>query len=95
MKDKKFDEYMSYYKTLPLKEKQNILIEQLKMLSSVTNQLCQEVGVDNEVIVNRELLDLNSNNYTEDDFAEALVVLVSSVQDSICDFCEKISGDSE
>ena len=86
---------MSYYKTLPLKEKQNILIEQLKMLSSVTNQLCQEVGVDNEVIVNRELLDLNSNNYTEDDFAEALVVLVSSVQDSICDFCEKISGDSE
>lgn len=95
MVEEKFDEYMSYYKTLPLKEKQNILIEQLKMLSSVTNQLCQEVGVDNEVIVNRELLDLNSNNYTEDDFAEALVVLVSSVQDSICDFCEKISGDSE
>ena len=95
MVEENFDEYMSYYKKLPLKEKQNILIEQLKMLSSVTNQLCQEVGVDNEVIVNRELLDLNSNNYTEDDFAEALVVLVSSVQDSICDFCEKISGDSE
>ena len=95
MKGENFDEYMSYYKSLPLKEKQSILFNQLKMLSSITNQLCQEVGVNNEVIVNRELLDMNSNNYTEDDFAEALVVLVSSVQNSICDFCEKISGDNE
>ncbi len=62
------------------------------MLSSITNQLCQEVGTKNEMLVNREFLDMNHDNYTEDDFAEALVVLVNFVQNSICDFCEKISS---
>ena len=95
MLDENFDEYMSYYKSLPLKEKQSILMDQLKMLSSITNQLCQEVGARNEMLVNRELLDINHDNYTEDDFAEAMVVLVNSVQNSICDFCEKISGNVE
>ena len=92
MINEEFSEYMAYFKTLPLKEKQGILIDQLKLLSTLTNQLCHEVGSSNEVLVNRELLDMSHDNYSEDDFAEALIVLVNSVQNSICDFCDKISS---
>lgn len=86
-----FDEYMSYYKELPLKEKQGIIMKQLKMLASFTNSLCKEIGVDNEMVVNKELLDIEVNEYTEDDFSEAVVVLLNSVQNSICDFHDKFS----
>lgn len=81
-----FDEYMKFFKNQSLKEKQNIIYEQLRMLAALTNNMCKEIEVDNEIIINKELLDLKNKNYTEDDFAEALIVLINSIQNSICDY---------
>ena len=85
-----FNEYMTYYKKLPLKEKQGIVIDQLKLLALLTNKMCKEIGVQNEMILNKEIVDLEKGNYTEDDFAEAVITLVNSVQNSICDFDIKL-----
>ena len=90
-----FNEYMTYYKSLPLKEKQAIIINQLKMLATLTNKMCEEIGQDNRMILNTELSDLKNDNYTEDDFAEAVITLVNSVQNSICDFDLKLTEISE
>ena len=90
-----FNEYMTYYKSLPLKEKQTIIIDQLKMLTTLTHKMCEEIGQDNEMILNTELSDLKDDNYTEDDFAEAVITLVNSVQNSICDFDLKLTEISE
>lgn len=80
-----FNEYMEFFKSQPLKEKQSIIVDQMKTLAGFTNSLCAEVGAKSEVLINRELIDLKKENYTEDDFAEAVVVLVNSIQNSICD----------
>lgn len=85
------DEYMDFFKSQPLKEKQSIIYEQLQMLAGFTNKLCTELNIPNEVIVNKELLDLKKDNYTEDDFAEAIIVLINSIQNSICDYSTGIS----
>ena len=85
-KEETFDEYMEYFKSLTLREKQGVVLDQLKLLASSSNMICKEIGSDNEVLSNKELLDMNKETYTEDDFAEAVVVLVSSIQNSICDF---------
>lgn len=84
------EEYMEYFKKEPLKEKQSIIYEQLKMLASFTNDMCNEFNIPNEMIINKELLDLHNDNYTEDDFAEAVIVLVNSIQNSICDYSNGI-----
>lgn len=86
MKQEEFDKYMESYKKLTLLEKQDIIVKQLKILASFTNSLCKEIGADNNIMINKELLDLKNNNYTEDDFAEAVIVLINSLQNSICDF---------
>lgn len=80
-----FNEYMEYFKKQPLKVKQDIIFVQMKRLAGFTNNLCEELGIETEMIINRELIDLNKEYYTEDDFAEAIIVLVNSIQNSICD----------
>lgn len=92
MKDENFEEYMTFFKEQSLKEKQNIIYEQLQMLAGFANNLCEELDIDNEVILNRELLDLKNDNYTQDDFAEAIIVLINSIQNSICDYSNGISN---
>ncbi len=85
------DEYMTFFKEQTLKEKQSIIYEQLRMLVSFTNKLCTELNIPNEPILNKEILDLNNSNYTEDDFAEAIIVLINSIQNSVCDYANGIS----
>lgn len=86
IENENFEEYMTYFKTLSLKEKQEIALEQLKMISSLSNEMCNTLNIKNEILVNRELLDLRKENYTEDDFSEAIIVLINSIQRSLCDF---------
>lgn len=90
-REETIDEYMEYFKSLTLREKQGVVIDQLKMLASSSSAICKEIGSDNEVLANKELLDVNKDSYTEDDFAEAVVVLVNSVQNSFCDFHLKLA----
>ena len=78
-----FNEYMTYYKGLPLKEKQGIIIDQLKMLEILTNKMCSEIGVSSERIFNTE-------NSSEEDFNDTVITLINSIQNSICDFNLKL-----
>lgn len=89
--EENINDYIKYFKEQTLKEKQSIIYEQLQVLMSLTNSLCKELNIENEPILNKEILDLNNNNYSEDDFAEAIIVLINSIQNSICDYANGIS----
>lgn len=91
MMNEDINEYMKFFKEQPLKEKQSIIYEQLQMLAGFTNSLCTELQIDNEPLLNREVLDLKKDEYTEDDFAEAVIVMINSIQNSICDYANGIS----
>ena len=86
-----FKEYMEYFKNQPLKEKQSIILDQLKILTSFSNSMCKELDLKNEILVDKEVLDVNKREYTEDDFAEAVVVYINSIQNSICDYVDGIT----
>ena len=86
------DEYMIFFKKQGLKEKQSIIYEQLQILARFTNDLCKNINVSNELILNKEILDLKKESYTEDDFTEAIIVLINSIQNSICDYSNGISN---
>ena len=86
-----FNEYIKDFKKLELSEKKKILLNQLKMMASVTNDMCKTFGSDNEIIVNQELLNVSKENTSDEEYVEALIVLVNSIQNSISDFNFKIS----
>ena len=86
-----FNKYVKDFKKLPLKEKQQIAFDQLKMLAVATHTLCKEINANNELLINEELSDVEKGHYSEDDFAEAIMVLTNSIQNSISDFHLKLS----
>ena len=86
-----FEEYIEYFKGLPLKQKQEIIIDELKLLTAMTNKMCKEIDANNEVILSKEVVDINKENYTEDNFSDALITYICSVKNSLDDFSIKLT----
>ena len=86
-----FEQYMEEFKNNSLEEKKSIALEQLKLISGLTNKMCEEVGVKNEIIVTPDIVEAAKENRKEEDFVEAVVVYASSIQNSICDFVDKFT----
>ena len=83
--------YMQEYKTKTLEEKKSIALEQLKLLASLTNKMCEEVGIENELFITKDIVEALDKNCSEEDFVEAVVVFASSIQNSLCDFTDKFT----
>lgn len=86
-----FDNYIENIKNKSLEEKQKLLFKQLTSIASLTNTMCRTIGVESHLLVNDELLNIMKSDYTEDEYITALMALSSSIQESLCDFDDKIS----
>lgn len=86
MEQENFSDYLKYFKGLELKDKQAIVIQQLKLLVSLTDKMCDQVDVKTKINGLEELVDLKHRKYSEDDYTEAILVLINSIQESLCDF---------
>ena len=89
------DEYIDYFKGLDLKTKQEIIIDELKLLTGLTNKMCKEIGSPNKMLINREVSDMNKDDYTEDDFSEAVISYICSIKNSLSDFNIKLTEISD
>lgn len=86
-----FANYIENIKNKSLEEKQKLLFKQLTSIASLTNTMCRTIGVESHLLVNDELLNIMKSDYTEDEYITALMALSSSIQESLCDFDDKIS----
>lgn len=87
-----FEEYMTEFNAKDLKEKQEIIYTQLKLLAAYSNAMCKNLNIKNEILLSKDLLDMKNKNYTEDEFANTMIVLINSVQESINDFTIGLSN---
>ena len=89
--DKEFNEYMNFFKEQSKSEKEKIVYDQLYTLAGITNKICTEYGIKNELILSNDLVSVKNGNYTDDEYLNALIVLINSIQNSICDFSDSVS----
>lgn len=90
-----FNDYIEQYKKLKLKDKQKIIINLLKEDIMVLHKLITEQeDEDDEVkmLYNREILDVNDDDYSEEDFSEAVIVYLYSIRELIAEYIEKKGG---
>lgn len=80
------DEYLEYFKKLSKEEKQKIIIDELKMLTGMTNKMCNEIGATNSILLSKELSNVNENNYED-----AVITYICSIKNSLCDFSNKLT----
>lgn len=92
---KNFDAFIEEYKELALIDKQQILIKDLKELIALFQELCKIYRIDYELLVNREILDINNTNYGEDDFTEAIYVYIQIFKDVLSTFLLQTMPDED
>lgn len=67
----------------------------MKELIAVFQNLCNLYGVQHDLLLNREIVDINKDNYTEDDFVEAIYVYIQSFKEILSDFLIPLIKDDE
>lgn len=80
---KEFDSYIEKYKKLKLEDKRSIIEKEFKETISLLDRINELAGIKSEVLINRELVDLNKEISSEDDFLEGVLVYITSIQELI------------
>ncbi len=88
--DVNFDNYISKYKNLPLKEKKELAEKELRELLVTLNLLNEKYNGESTVLFNREILDLKKDDATEEDFVEAVFVYIYSIKELIASLLESL-----
>lgn len=83
-----FNKYIEGFKLLPLNEKQKIVEDQSKQLLGFIEKLKNDLNIKDELIFNKEIL----NTSTSDDFAEAMLVYITMIQESFAKYVDYISN---
>jgi len=86
-----FENYIDAYKNLTTNEKRAEIISELKNMLAIVEKLSTDLGIEHEILLNKEILDLSNSTVLEDDYLEAVFVYVISLQDSLGAFLENIS----
>lgn len=89
IKDSNFDNYVEKYKNLPLKEKKELVKNQIEELLYFLNELNKRNGKNIQTLFNREILDLKKEDATEADFVEAMFVYIYSIKELIASLVDE------
>ena len=67
--------------SLPKEEKAKEIINQLKKNIAMYQSLCRQYGYNDDLILNREILDAAKENATTDDYYKAIYAYLRSLED--------------
>ena len=85
-----FGGLMEYYKHLPLELKRKEIISELEDVISSYSKICTQFGVMPDMVLNKEMLNINKRNLTEDEFLHALFAYINTLQDISSQFINKM-----
>ena len=90
IQDKDFNEYIESYKKLKLKDKQELIETELKKIIVLINTKNKELGLEESMLYNREILDTKKESVNNDDFAESVFVYINSIEELLADYINKV-----
>lgn len=90
MKQEQFDEFIEAYTKLPRKRQQEEILKKLKNIVAITMMVGERFEINQEILLNKELLDLKTDNVSEKDFYEGVFVYINSLEESLCALLENI-----
>ena len=89
--DSSFNQYVNAYKKLPLQKKKEMVNEETKKLIAFIEKINADMGIKEQTLFNREILDLNSDNVSDDDFVEAMFVYIYSIREALSIYFNTVS----
>ena len=86
-----FGALIEYYKLLPKDTKKLEIINQVQELISCYSKICTKFGVMPNMSLNKEMLNFNNPEISEDDFLNAMYAYLNALQDITAQFINKMS----
>ena len=84
-----FNNYIEELRKLDTHAKREELIKQIKDFIAILTVIAQSDGFDVEYLKSKEILDLNKDFITEDDFLEAAIVYLENAKNIVGQIFEK------
>jgi len=84
-----FNNYIEEFKQLDINSKRDEFIRILKEFVVILNVMATNEGVETTFLKNKEILDLQKEYVSEDDFIEAALVYLENAKNIIGEFLEK------
>lgn len=86
IEEQEFNEYVEKFKKMSLDKKKEVTIKEMKKLIAFVSLLKEKCGAPKEILYNREILDTNSENVSEEDFVEAIFVYANIVKEAFSEY---------
>lgn len=86
IEEKEFNEYVEKFKKMSLSKKKEITVKEMKTLVAFVTLLKDKCGAPKEILYNREILDTNSDNISEEDFVEAVFVYSNIIKEAFSEY---------
>lgn len=83
-----YEEYINDYKNLSLFEKRTEVFYELKKMIALLNKVNTDIGLNNELLLNREVLEAIDENALENDYLEGLFVYVNCLEELLGTYLE-------
>lgn len=87
-----FGNLIEFYKLLPVENKRSEIISEIEELISYYSKICTQFGVMPDMVLNKEMLNINRKNLTEDEFLNALYAYLNTLQDISAQFIDQITN---
>lgn len=88
IENEKFNEYVENFKKLPIANKKNLTINEMRELHLFVTLLKDKIGVPKGILYNREILDAKGEFVSEDDFVEAVFVYAYIIKEAFAEFVD-------
>ena len=85
-----FSGLMEYYKQLPIENKRNEIIDEIEELINNYSKICTKLGILPNMMLNKEMLNINRKNLTEDEFLDAVFAYLNTLDDISGQFINRI-----
>ncbi len=92
MFEEKLNNFVEAYKKLSLIDKKVALEKEIKETLALLEKLHQNLGKENTILLNKEVLDVKDGVSSEEDFVEAMFVYILMIQESLASYVDIKDG---
>ena len=92
MFEEKLNNFVESYKKLSLVDKKIALEKEIKETLALLEKLHENLGKENTILLNKEILDIKDGVSSEEDFVEAMFVYILMIQESLASYVDIKEG---
>lgn len=76
-----YNSLMNEYTMLDIKTKREEIIKKIQELIAIIQKICIDKNINSELLFNREIIDLNKNDVSDDDYLEGIFAYINMLED--------------